>query len=201
MFCVFFLRMLYLLSFLVEGMLAAYAPKLFAEYAEVFDALWAKHPDLKRNFSNSVYPAIAFNFGPRTVTYMHTDTGNKANGLCAITALGKFNPTRSGHLVLGRLRLVIEFPPGATVLIPSATVPHGNTPIQEGETRMSITQYAAGGLFRWVRYGFKNEKALRKENPTLAAYFDERKSVAWKDALGAFSTTTSLVSDRLNLSQ
>ena len=104
-------------------MLAAFAPKLFAEYAENFDALWGRHPDLQRNFSNSVYPAIAFNFGPRTVTYMHTDTGNKANGLCAVTALGKFDPKRGGHLILGRVQLVVEFPPGATALVLSATVP------------------------------------------------------------------------------
>ena len=95
---------------------------------------------------------------------MHVDTGNKANGLCAITALGQFDPKRGGHLVLAQLGLVIEFPPGATILIPSATVAHGNTPIQEGETRQSVTQYAAGGLFRWVRFGFRNEKALVREN-------------------------------------
>ena len=182
-------------------MLAAYAPKLFVEYAETFDALWEKHPSLQRNFSNSVYPSIAFNFGPRTVTFMHTDTGNKANGLCVITALGKFDSKRGGHLVLGRLRLVIEFPAGATTLIPSATVPHGNTSIQDGETRMSVTQYAAGGLFRWVRYGFRNERQLHKEDPKLAAEFEDRKATAWKEALDAFSTTASLVSDRLDLVQ
>lgn len=182
-------------------MLAAYAPKLFAEYSKTFDALWEEHPGLRRNFSNSVYPAVAFNFGPRTVTYMHTDTGNKANGLCAITALGTFDPKRSGHLILGKLRLVIEFPSGATALIPSATVPHGNTSIQEGDTRMSVTQYAAGGLFRWVRYGFRNERQLRKEDPDLAAEFEGRKANAWVNALDAFSTTASLACDRLNLAQ
>ena len=183
------------------GALAAYAPKLFVEYAEVFDALWAKHTRLQHNFSNSVYPAIAFNFGPRTVTYMHTDTGNKANGLCAITALGKFNHKRSGHLILGKLRLVVEFPSGSTILVPSATVPHGNTPLEEGESRMSVTQYAAGGLFRWVRYGFRNERQLRAEDSELAAKFDEGRLAAWKDALSAFSTTASLVSDRQELAK
>ena len=132
---------------------------------------------------------------------MHTDVGNKANGLCAVTALGKFNPKRSGHLILGRLRLVIEFPPGTTALIPSATVPHGNTAIDDDETRMSVTQYAAGGLFRWVKYGFRNEETMKKEDQELAAKFELRKATAWKDALHAFSTTTSLVSDRLELSK
>ncbi|KAJ6626308.1 hypothetical protein B0H10DRAFT_2303954 [Mycena sp. CBHHK59/15] len=38
--------------------------------------------------------------------------------------------------------------------MPSGCVDHGNTPLQPGETRTSMTQYAAGGLFRWVAYDF-----------------------------------------------
>ena len=34
---------------------------------------------------------------------------------------------------------------------------HSNTPIQEGETRSFIVQYAAGGLFRWVNRGFQSD--------------------------------------------
>ncbi|KAJ6615271.1 hypothetical protein B0H10DRAFT_1949981 [Mycena sp. CBHHK59/15] len=62
-----------------------------------------------------------------------------------------------GHLVLHKFKLVIEFPSGATALIPSATVTHSNTPLQEGEEHFSFTQYAAGGLFRWVEYGHMKE--------------------------------------------
>ena len=181
-------------------MLAAYAPKLFKEYADNIEALRERHPGLQYNFRNSVYPAISFNFGPRTVTYMHTDTGNKANGLCAITAIGQFDPKKGGHLVLKQLRLVIEFPPGSTILIPSATVTHGNTPIHESETRMSITQYAAGGLFCWVRYGFQNEKNLKKEDPALAHEIGALKSTAWKLALDSYSTLSTLHGDRELLS-
>lgn len=127
---------------------------------------------------------------------MHTDTGNKANGLCAITAIGQFDSKKGGHLILEQLRLVIEFPPGATILIPSATVTHGNTPIQENETRMSVTQYAAGGLFRWVRYGFQSEKKLRKEDPELADKLTGLKPMAWQSALDSYSTLATLHRDR-----
>ncbi|KIY61385.1 hypothetical protein CYLTODRAFT_447726 [Cylindrobasidium torrendii FP15055 ss-10] len=43
---------------------------------------------------------------------------------------------------------------GVTVFIPSALITHYNLPIAPGETRYSITQYSAGGLFRWVNNGF-----------------------------------------------
>lgn len=31
----------------------------------------------------------------------------------------------------------------------------------QGETQYSFTQYAAGGLFRWVEHGFQTEKVYR----------------------------------------
>ena len=64
---------------------------------------------------------------------------------------GSRNPT---YLVLWDMGLVIEFPPGATILIPSATLRHSNVCLNPGDTRMSFTQYSAGGLFRWVDQGF-----------------------------------------------
>jgi len=50
--------------------------------------------------------------------------------------------------------LVVEFPPGATILLPSAILAHSNVTISPEETRYSFTQYTAGGLFRWVDQGF-----------------------------------------------
>ncbi|KZP30363.1 hypothetical protein FIBSPDRAFT_908068 [Athelia psychrophila] len=77
---------------------------------------------------------------------------------CAVTALGDYDPTLGGHLILWDLKLIIEFPPGSTVLIPSAIFTHSNTAIQEGESRYSFTQYTSGGLFRWVEHGFQGEQ-------------------------------------------
>ena len=84
----------------------------------------------------------------------HIDHNNLSHGLCALTALGAYDHTLGGHLILFGLKLVVQFPVGSTVLIPSGCMEHGNTPIREGETRLSIAQYAAGGLLRWVAYGF-----------------------------------------------
>lgn len=134
-------------------------------YANTKTALVDKHPKLKWNFRNSVFAAATFNFGPATVTYGHTDNGNFATGMCSITALGNYDPTKGGHLVLFDLGLVIEFPPGSTILIPSAILRHGNITISSREKRLSFTQYFAGGLVRWVRYGFRTADGLKKESP------------------------------------
>ncbi|KAJ3966393.1 hypothetical protein EV361DRAFT_774759, partial [Lentinula raphanica] len=93
-------------------------------------------------------------------TFKHRDFLNWPFGWCAITALGNFNPSRSGQLILWELKLVIDFPHAATVLIPSAVITHSNTPLAEEDTRMSFTQYTAGPIFRWVENGCMTEKEL-----------------------------------------
>lgn len=104
-------------------------------------------------------PSAAFNLGPRMVCTPHHDTKNLSFGICCITALGCFDPVAGGHLVLEELQLVVEFPPGATVLIPSAVVTHSNTTIQ-GERRYSFTQYASSTLFSYVKNGMRTTRSL-----------------------------------------
>lgn len=98
---------------------------------------------------------MALNFGPNVVTAKHRDFANLPYGWCGVTALGEYDHTRGGHIILWELGLVIEFPPGSTVLLPSASISHSNTLIQRGESRASVTQFTAGGIFRWVEQGFQ----------------------------------------------
>lgn len=92
--------------------------------------LLAEHLTLRTNFVGSIFAACTFNFGPRALTVPHLDFGNLSWGWCAITALGRFDPDFGGHLILWDLRLVIRFPPGSTILIPSALIRHSNVTIR-----------------------------------------------------------------------
>ncbi|KAF7968786.1 hypothetical protein HWV62_29298 [Athelia sp. TMB] len=132
-----------------------YAPKLYARYCDYFGRLRQHDPSLAWSFPRSVFPATTVNFGPGAVCYDHLDYGNAAAGWCSITSAGSYNPKLGGHIVLFDIDKVVEFPPGSTILIPSSVMRHGNTPIQDGETRVGMTQYAAGALFRYVDHGFK----------------------------------------------
>ncbi|KAF5385584.1 hypothetical protein D9757_006770 [Collybiopsis confluens] len=82
------------------------------------NAVMQKHPELKRNFTSSVFLATTVNFGPRSFSPPHIDSDNRADGWCSDTALGSFDPDKGGHLVLWDLKLVIRFPPGSSVLFP-----------------------------------------------------------------------------------
>src|SRR6266487_4690931 len=162
-----------------SGAFACWAPRLYKYYADHLCLLLQKHPHLCRNFLSSVWSAATFNFGPRTLCYPHRDFSNLAFGWCAITALGRFDSKRGGHLILWDLKLVIQFPAGSTILIPSATIQHSNVRIQPGETRMSFTQYTAGGLFCWVDSGFQTAAQFKVNDPVGKAQFEKLSYNLW----------------------
>ncbi|KAF8125064.1 hypothetical protein K438DRAFT_1445105, partial [Mycena galopus ATCC 62051] len=101
-------------------------------------------PHLRRPFDRSVFFCATFNFGPNAWTFRHRDILNLAFGWCACK-LSETSTPRKGHLVLWDLKLVVEFPAGALILLPSATIAHSNVPVQAGEERASFTQFSAGG--------------------------------------------------------
>jgi len=103
--------------------------------------------------------------GPRTVCYKHKDFANLAYGLCSVTSLGRFDPTKGGHLILWELGIVVEFPPSSTILLMSALVSHSNTTIEKNKTRYSVAHYIAGALFRWAKNGFQKTEELYNSIP------------------------------------
>jgi hypothetical protein len=160
-----------------------WAPRMHALYAKNMSALKERHPDLTFPFPGSVFPSATYNLGPTTVTYPHLDFLNAAFGWCGITALGSYGYKRGGHLILWDLCLVIEFPPGATIFIPSAIMSHSNVSISKGERRYSVTQYAAGGLFRWVDNGFKSNRSLSRKATKRQKLHDFTR---WEEALSLY---------------
>jgi hypothetical protein len=83
--------------------------------------------------------------------------------MCLITSISDHDPTKGGHMILWELGIVIEFPHGATIAIPSTVITHSNLPIAKHEHRVSFTQYAAGALIRWVDSGGILDTQLSKK--------------------------------------
>ncbi|KAJ7447050.1 hypothetical protein B0H11DRAFT_1745106 [Mycena galericulata] len=175
----------------------AFGPKMFKEYATSLQALFEHDGALQHNFTNSIFPAVTFNLGPESVTVEHLDFHNNPMGWCAVTSGGKFNHKKGAHLHIKQLKIVVEFPSAATALFPSAICDHGNTALAAGDTRYSITQYAAGGLFRWVRYGFKTARALlaQRGGRMLKAQLDGAPGERARWGLGLFSKADELEAD------
>ncbi|KAG7091523.1 hypothetical protein E1B28_010552 [Marasmius oreades] len=167
---------------------ACWSFKNYKYYLDAMKKLGASVERFEPNFERSQFASITFNFGPQVCTCEHTNAKNCPHSMCAITAAGKFDHTKGGHLVLPDLKVIIEFPSGCTLLLPSAILRHHNTPIQPGETRYSVTQYSAGGIFRWLEYGNRTEVELRAQDPAcIQEVYAERKG-RWAKMVNMFVT-------------
>lgn len=181
--------------FFIAGF-ATFCPKGFDRAQRIMDDLHAHDSTLRRPFLNSVYPTSSINFGPRTVCVIHGDHLNDPLVWCPVTGMGNYDYKKGGHIVLPDLRLVIEFPPGSTVLIPSCVFRHGNCRLAStDEVRMSFTQYFPGGLSRYHAYGFRTQETLVREDAPLWKSIVEGHSARYHAGLKLYSTRLSLERD------
>lgn len=165
---------------LSEDMFQVYFPRMYDAYQKNLDELVQQDPTLRRNFPGTPFAAASINFGPRTACYPHRDWKNVSWGECTVTALGDYDADEGGHLAFWDLGLVVRFPPGSTIFLPSALVRHSNTPVAPHERQYSFAQYSSGGLHRWVGHGFKPLPKGLKESA-------EVQQKRWSDGLGMFS--------------
>jgi len=171
------------------GVMANWAPALYKHYGEKLDELCARDFSLLRTFPSTIFAATTYNLGPRTVCYKHKDFANLAYGLCSVTSLGQFDPTKGGHLILWELGIVVEFPPGSTILLASALITHSNTTIGKDETRYSAAHYSAGALFRWAENGFQRTEDLYNSIPqSTCENLEFLDSFLWEHGLSLLPT-------------
>ncbi|KAJ7698010.1 hypothetical protein B0H17DRAFT_1006854 [Mycena rosella] len=172
---------------------ALWAPRLHQYYCEHANKLHDHYPHLRRNFPRSVFSCAAFNFGPSVWTVRHRDVLNVPFGWCAVQSGGEFDATQGGHLVLWDLKLMIEFPAGALILLPSATIAHSNIPIAPGQTRISFTHYTAGGLMRFVDNRFRTNAEVEAEDPEEFARLATLKDTWWEMGLKLLSMVNEIL--------
>ena len=157
---------------------------MHAFYRQTMGQLCANDKGLRPNFKRNVFGAATFNLGPRLCTEVHTDHLNFAPGWSGIIALGDYDPKLGGHLVLWDLKILVEFPPGSLIFIPSAILRHSHTAVGDHERQMSFTQFTAGGLFRWVECGFCSQKDFLASGREHVRTGAER----WAEAIEMYST-------------
>ena len=147
------------------GAFKAYGKRTFDYMKTTMEALQVSRNSSKENlklkkpYNDKVkaFSCCSFNLGEQFIFFLHLNDGNLAQLWCSITPVGWFDPRIGGHIVLWDYRLVVEFPPGSTMLLPSALVRYSNISIHPGESCYSIIQYMSGGLFHWVHNGCMSE--------------------------------------------
>ncbi|KAE9385581.1 hypothetical protein BT96DRAFT_960720 [Gymnopus androsaceus JB14] len=138
-------------------------PKLHALYTNLDkQVVDVDNPDIRCSFQHCCYPTCHFNLHSSS-TVFHTDYWNYIGGMCAAFCGGKFDPKRSGHFIAWSLGLVFEFPPGSAIFVPSAAVPHLNTPLAKHERHHSLVFFLPAGLVRWYHNGFRSDKEFKEQ--------------------------------------
>ncbi|KAF6754966.1 hypothetical protein DFP72DRAFT_812302, partial [Ephemerocybe angulata] len=170
-----------------------WSPRVYESVGEELRKLYQHDKTLVKNWNSNVYPCLAVNFGPRVCCKAHRDPSNAPHTLCAIQALGRFNAELGGHLYIRELGVYVQFPSGSTILIASALLTHGNTPVTKDEVRLSITQFCPGGLLRFVSNGFHTEDWLRRRNKPLWREKVKEKETRWENELALICTLDELV--------
>ena len=173
-------------------------PQAYQYYKTNLDKLREMHPYLPSHlFPKSILPSAAFNLGNRVVTKKHVDSQNCPFGWCTITALGDFDASKGGHIILWDLGIIVEFPPGACICLPSALITHSNIPTGDDEVRMSFTQYCCGEIFRYIENGFRTDKQMEKDDPAILLFRKQVRKNRIQDGCEMFSK----IEDLMNNSQ
>ncbi|KAE9409614.1 hypothetical protein BT96DRAFT_806417 [Gymnopus androsaceus JB14] len=138
------------------------------------------NPQIERAFADCCYPACHFNLN-NACTLIHNDYWNLFFFMCAVASVGPFDHTRGGHIICWSLHLVFEFPSGSTMYLPSACVPHSNTPIAPHERRSSLAFFVPAGLARWYHNGFRSDKDFREQaSPQQLGSWLEHRTKLWE---------------------
>ena len=145
----------------MTAVLALLAPKMYKNFADKLHRLFEHMPELRRYALMSVFTTASFDFNDGRPCRIHDYHPNGSVGWCSLYAGGDYDPTTGGHLYLPQVQLLIEFPPGATVLIPSNLV-YGIVPVAPGQTRYTFTQYIPTDLIRYIDNGLSTRRGERK---------------------------------------
>jgi hypothetical protein len=184
----------HLSSILYSATYALWHPKAYKYYKTNLDKLWEVYPHLAQQlFPRSIMPTVAFNLGKQVATEPHIDSRNCPFGWCTITALGDFDASKGGHLILWDLELILEFPAGACVCLPSALITHSNIPTSAGEKRMSFTQYCPGEIFRHIENGFTTDRRLNITDPAILLFRKDARKSRIEEGFRMFSTIEDLM--------
>ncbi|KAJ3859106.1 hypothetical protein EV359DRAFT_51346 [Lentinula novae-zelandiae] len=165
--------------------LQTYWPKLHQFLSNLLEHILMDCLDIQRLFAGCCYGACHFNLHNAT-TLDHEDYYNILFALCAVYASGRYDHTRSGHLIAWSLRIVAQFPAGSAAFLPSACVTHANTPIdsKSGEHRSSIAFFTLAGLARWYHNGYMSDKEfMERVSPRQLSAWKDCRSRLWEAGL------------------
>ena len=166
-------------------------------FSHTLRALFAEDSHLRRIYEGTVWPMLTFNYGPEFGTVAQMKINPAADGADWIMVGGNYDPKLGGHIIIWALGLIIELPPGSSIILASV-LEHASIGVRRSEKYFTVTQYAPGGLFRWVRNGFVTWDTLKERDPDRADRYHKAHRTRGPNAVALFSKYSELAADRLD---
>ena len=114
----------------LEDVFQTWAPRLHAEYRCCQEDYKQRCPEMQIPSNILPFAAVTANLGPKTICHKHVDAQNLSYGWCVVCAMGEFDSTMGGHMVLHDARIILEYGRGDIIFLPSAIMAHENIPVQ-----------------------------------------------------------------------
>ncbi|KAK6966336.1 hypothetical protein R3P38DRAFT_2569854, partial [Favolaschia claudopus] len=138
-----------------------------------YSALLTQKEDFLAFYPTAFYPCEASVFSAATVELggPHRNRSDWRGNIppfeaafwSIVTAAGTFRSLHGGHIILWDLGLVIQFPAGSSILIPTGIVRYSFVDVGPTEERYSIIQWAGSGVRRFVENGYKSDVEFARE--------------------------------------
>ncbi|PWY96817.1 hypothetical protein BCV70DRAFT_196669 [Testicularia cyperi] len=98
------------------------------------------------------FPSLAINEEVNAISAPHRDRRDFLQGLAGVLSIGSY---KRMTLNFHEAKVTLELPPGSLCFFPSHVLHHYNTPVEDGETRGSLTMFMSTDVVKWAGYGGK----------------------------------------------
>jgi hypothetical protein len=81
----------------------------------------------------------------------------------AVTSLGTYDHRKGGHMMFPDDDVMMEMPPGMTVLFPAGTKSYNFAAVRKHKQQYLFHQFCSAGVLRWVEKGGRSDKLFDDE--------------------------------------
>ncbi|KAK7002262.1 hypothetical protein R3P38DRAFT_3215414 [Favolaschia claudopus] len=130
-----------------NGLVETYCKKSARLLKAQKNALLEVDPDAYYPCDTSDFSVITFELGGphRRTDHRGMPRTYEPGSWTVLTALGQYDPSKGGMIILWDLGWVITFAPGDTILLPAGVIRYSFVAVRPGETRYSMIQSAGNG--------------------------------------------------------
>ncbi|KAK7033758.1 hypothetical protein R3P38DRAFT_2519643, partial [Favolaschia claudopus] len=136
----------------ILGMLRLYCHLAYSTLESQKSEFRFVKPDAQYPCPASIFSAVTVELGgPHCQTDWRGDLPPyQPDSWAILTAIGDYRYTQGGHVIFWEFGIVVQFPPGACILLPPGLVHYSFVEVPDHHKRYSVIQWAGSGIDRYL---------------------------------------------------